>query len=178
MKQFCRIIIFAFGILLLDKALATEIHVSPGKYNDYYHLRFALTPENCKLSIPPTERQHRFANNTYEFSESGQFEVFIRKQAFPIPAPHISSEFLILRMPSTAPDTPDAHHHIAAKRALFEQIQTMKSKGKGSVDVSIELNPYVTVLKRTPLTLELSGRNVFFRQAKGEYIDYVGPLKQ
>ncbi|GFR70996.1 hypothetical protein ElyMa_003801300 [Elysia marginata] len=81
-------------------------------------------------------------------------------------------------MPWTSPDNPDAHRHIAAKRALFEKIQTMKSEGKGSVEVTIELNPYVTVLKRNPLALELSGRNVFFRQAKGQYIDYVNPLKQ
>ncbi len=167
------------NIFFLATMSAAEIHVSPGKYNDYYHLRFTLTPENCSLSVSPTERQHRYANNnTYELSEGGQFEVFIRKQAFPIPAPHTDSDYLILRMPYTNPNLPEANRHIATKRALFNQIQAMKSKGQGSVEVTIELNPYVTVLKHEPLTLELSGRNVFFRQALGQYIDYVGPLKQ
>ena len=178
MKQYSRILICTLIVISLGMVNASEVYVSPGKYNDYYHLRFALTPENCELNTSLTERQHRYANNNaYAFSEGGQFEVFIRKQAFPISAPHTSSGFLILRMPWTDPDSPDARRHIADKRALFDQILAMKSEGKGSVEVTIELNPYVTVLNHDPLKLELSGRNVFFRQAQEQYIDYVGPLK-
>ena len=156
-----------------------DIHVAPGKYNEYYHLRFGLTPDNCELTVPLTERRHRYAgNNEYTFAEGGQFEVFVRTSAFPVPAPHTDREFLILRMPWTDPDHPKASRFIARKRKLFDAILAMKTRGEGAVDVVVELNPFVNVLKKNPLILELSGRNIFFRQAHRQYIDYVGPLKK
>ena len=155
-----------------------EIHVAHGKYGDYYHVRFTLTPDNCELTVSLSERRPRYSDsNEYTFAEGGQFEVFVRKQDFPVPSPHTSRTFLILRMPWTDPSAQHAEKHISAKRVLFDKIKRMKTEGKGTVEVVVELNPYVTVLNRDPLTVELSGRNIFFRQAHSQYIDYVGPLK-
>ena len=160
-------------------AETSRIHVAPGKYNDYYHVRFVLTPGNCELSVPVSERFPRYSeDNAYTFSRGGQFEVFVRRKDFPVPAPHTDREFLILRMPRTSPDHTHAAEYIAKKRKLFEQIRKMKTDGTDNVEVIVELNPYITVLERDPLTVELSGRNIFFRQAHGQYIDHVGPLKE
>jgi hypothetical protein len=162
----------------LAMAGESKIHVSPGKYLDYYHIQFELTSDNCELEIPISERKPKYAkSNEYKISEGGQFEVFVRKSHFPIPAPHSKSEFLILRMSWTDPDSPGADQKIAGKQRLFNAIRKMKSDGNGRVNVILELNPYVTVLRKKPLSLELSGRNIFFRHADGEYIDYLGRLK-
>ena len=87
--------------------------------------------------------------------------------------------FLILRMPYTAPDDADAALKIAGKRSLFDRIQRMKSEGKGSVEVVIELPlGQVEVLEKQPLKVKMSGINLSFRQAFGRYIGYTGPLKE
>ncbi|MFW6457541.1 MAG: hypothetical protein ACOC0A_04525 [Planctomycetota bacterium] len=161
-----------------QSASNSDIHVVPGKYRTYYHIRFRLTPENCELSVPVSERQPKYSDtNEYSFSEGGQFEVFVRKADFPIPSPYPDREFLILRMPWTNPSESNAEQFISAKRKLFERIRKMKEEGGEPVEVTIELNPYVKVLSEDPLTVELEQRNIFFRQAYGQYIDYVGELK-
>ena len=86
-------------------------------------------------------------------------------------------EYMILRMPWTNPDEPDARQKIAEKRILFDRIQTMKTEGKGNVEVIIQLD-HAEVLTKQPLTVKMTGINVFFRQADGRYINDVGPLKQ
>jgi hypothetical protein len=61
-------------------------------------------------------------------------------------------------MPWTAPDTPGAKEKIAAKEALLIGV--------------VELNPYVEVVGRDPLQLQLTQCNVFFRHALGAYVDH------
>jgi hypothetical protein len=172
--------IYAISILVVCHAGAgsvPQIHVAPGVFKDYFHIEFELTPENCELTVPVSERLSIYGgSNEYEFAAGGQFEVFIRKDAFPVPAPHTNADFLILRMPYTDPSAPDAELLIESKYSLFNRIKRMKEDGVGAVTVVIELNPYMTVLNTDPLMVELSGRNIFFRQAHGRYIDFVGPL--
>lgn len=140
----------------------------------YYHLQFSLTPQSIQLNVPISERYHRHAgSNEYYFADGGQFEVFVDKNAFPIPAPHCEKQYLILRMPWTAPDLPHAKEYIAEKRVLFDRIKKMKDSCNGSVEVTIELNPFVNVVRKDPLKLEMAGRNIFFRQANGRYVDHV-----
>lgn len=180
MKVFAALILIIYLSITCYPALASEsqIHVSPGKYNNYYHMSYSLTPENCELEIPLSERTPKYAEtNEYTFSESGQFEVFIRKTHFPVPSPNLKGEFIILRMPWTDPDDPDANKKIAKKRHIFDSIKQMKTLGKGSIELILELNPYVKVLQGDPLKLELSGRNIFFRHSHGSYVDYLGELK-
>ena len=181
MKEFVALVSIFCLSLTCYPVLASEnqIHVNPGKYNNYYHISYTLTPENCELKIPISERTPKYTEtNEYTFSEGGQFEVFLRKSYFPVHAPHLKGEFIILRMPWTDPDDPDSNQKIEVKRHLFDSIRKMKIIGKGSVLVVLELNPYIKVVQDDPLKLELSGRNIFFRQSHDSYIDYVGKLKK
>ena len=161
-----------------DKAAETIIHVASGKYSPYYHIRFSLTPDNTVLTVPLSERKPQYSdNNDYVFAEGGQFEVFVERSKFPIPSPYSERKYLILRMPWTNISMETADQYIAEKYELFKRIKEMKETQQGSVEVSIELNPFVNVISEDPLQLELSNRNIFFRQAHGRHIDYVGSLK-
>lgn len=163
-----------------EEAPNAELQTVQGKYGQsYFHLRYLLTPENCELSIPNEQRQPKYSNsNAYTFNE-GSFEVFIRASAFPIPVetPENNPEFMILRMYNTSRDQADAGQKLAGKRSLFDRIQRMKTEGKGSVEVVIELDN-VEVVSEQPLAVKMRGINVYFRNAFGRYIGYTGPLKK
>jgi hypothetical protein len=164
---------------ILREAKDVKIHVAPGKYSPYYHIRFTLTPDIIKLQVPISERMPRYTkSNEYVFTKGGQFEVFIDKDAFPINSPHFEKKYLILRMPWTSTDFEDSQLYIAEKHRLFQAIYEMKKDNKGAIEVTLELNPFVNVLSKKPLKVELAGRNIFFRQAHGRYIDYVGPIRE
>ena len=151
-----------------DKTHETTIHIAPGKYFPYYHIRFSLTPDNTVLTVPLSERKPRHSdNNDYIFAEGGQYEVFVENKKFPFPNPLLERKCLILRMPWTNPDMENASQYIAEKYELFTKIKEMKETQSGSVEVTIELNSYMNVLSKNPLEIELSGRNIFFRQAHG-----------
>lgn len=148
------------------------IYISHGKYEDYYHIKFTLTPDNTLLKLKGYDK---YGTSKYEFSD-GLFEIFIPKDKFPIPAPNCR-EYIILRMPMTMDDVSQKEKYIAEKKSLFEKIKNMKEAKSGNIDVVIELNPYITVKNKNPLTIELTGSNVFFREAGGCYINYVGQLQ-
>jgi len=140
------------GLLILvvaPCALADEIKVNPGRYSDYYHMAFEITAENSRL------------NPKYGFTEAGQFEVLIKANSFPVPHPNCDRE-IILRMPATLGT--NMAEPIERKRALYNQIRQVTQDGQGVVRVVIELNPYVSVIEKNPLTLKLDRCNVFFRQ--------------
>jgi hypothetical protein len=172
---------FAQSVALPDQLVAQHqpqatIHVSEGKYTRYYHVLLDLRPQDFELTVPADQRRPRYrAENRYEFSDNGQFEIFVRKQAFPIPAPKCE-RYIIVRMPGTDPSTPDAADKLARKRALFNALEELKNSGAGQQAVAIELNPYVQVVRDDPLRLELTQCNAFLRHAEGAYIDHVRPL--
>jgi len=152
-----RILNLLLILFVIPCALAQEIKVNPGRYSNYYHLAFEITSENSRL------------NQEYGFTEEGQFEVFIKTKSFPVPAPNCKNE-IILRMPATLGK--NAAGPIQRKRALYNQIQKVIQERQGAVNVIIELNPYVTVLEKNPLKLQLEYCNVFFRQSNdGMYKD-------
>jgi len=174
------------GLLLLTAASANEeavhgqqsptIHVSRGRYGSYYHLLLTLRAADFELTVPADQRVPRYdTENRYAFSAEGQFEIFVRKEAFGLPAPKCA-RYIIVRMPATDPSTRDATDKLKRKRALFDAIERLKRSGGSALDVAIELNPYVHVVSRDPLRLQLTQCNVFFRQAAGSYVDHVGPL--
>ncbi len=148
----------------------SSIVISKGKYSDYYHINYTLIPDNTRLSLDDT-RPNAFEN------ESGQFEVYLDKNLFPIAAP-MCRNTIILRMPGTNPFGNQVQQSISEKKALFERIQSMVNTHSGSVEVVIELNPYVKKIRNKPLTLELTQCNVFFRQAQNQYVNYPGKLKK
>ena len=167
-------LIACFAIATADED-NTAIYTAKGKYWDYYHIKFTLTPDNTLLTL---KGYYKYGPSKYEF-EDGMFQVFIPKNKFPIPAPNCK-EYIILRMPGTLDDSPHKEQYVAEKKALFDRIKEMKESGKGQVDVVIQLNESnfgIKVKSKNPLKVEIEGANVFFRDAHGRYIDYVGPLK-
>lgn len=124
---------------------ATEIKVNPGRYSNYYHMTFELISGQYKL------------NTEYGFNEGGQFEVYVPKKHFPIAAPNCK-ENIVIRMPYSESET--------KKRALFDSLAASKT-----VKVTLELNPYLNVIRTSPLELELQYCNVFFRHRSGDYFD-------
>lgn len=133
-------------VLLISFQLnAQEFKVNTGKYSDYYHMKYELTSGNYSV------------NSEYGFSKGGQFEVFVPKERFPIAAPSCKKN-IIIRMPHSGSEK--------RKRALYNELLLSKT-----ITVTLELNPYVKVLKKDPLQVELKYCNVFFRQKAGDYFD-------
>src|SRR5215470_7721126 len=136
-----------------------QIFVNKGPFGPYYHLRFDLRADAID-----------FAQSDRTARSGGQFEIRLRREMFPVPAPRCRGA-IILRMPWTLPLTTDAKEKIAAKQELLQRILELEKRPDGVVSVIIELNPYVKVVTRKPLKLELTQCNVFFRDAHGAYVD-------
>ena len=172
-----------------------QIYTSTTKGMTYYHIKYILTPENTLLPNDPkvvvefglkrnaeNYRKEIIDEQSINFKGYGQFEIFIPVEEFLFA--HHKSGYVIVRMPQTLGDNEYSTHSkdtkgydcVVEKQALYNRIKEMKESGKGSVDVVIELNPYVRVKSKNPLELELTNRNVFFRSAHGRYIDYVRQL--
>jgi hypothetical protein len=81
-------------------------------------------------------------------------------------------------MPWTAPNVPEATKKIVAKQALLERILSLEQNPNAVVPVVLELNPYVEIISSTPLRLQLTQCNVFFRHAFGGYVDDTEPLQR
>jgi len=136
----------------------SEISVTPGKYSDYYHIQYTLTSDN--FTIP----------NSNDPSYNGQFEILLNISNFPVRSKSCKSS-LILRMPSTLKDAKYSESNINEKIALFNEIKNVKSGKKKSINVIVELNPYVSVKSKIPLVLELKNCNIFFRTKNNKYIN-------
>jgi hypothetical protein len=144
----------------------------------FYHLLFKLTPTNSTLTVPSGYKNPIYrTEDVSSFDPSGFFEIYIRASDFPLPSPGCEGGWIILRMRSTNSAERDSRSKIDAKKALWQSLQAMYESEKGSVEVVIELNPYVRVINPVIPKLELEYCNVFFRQAFGAYVPYVGPLK-
>lgn len=155
-----------YGLVLASGGTVSAVVVNPGRYGPYYHMRFVLTA--AAIDFTTSDRRAR---------SGGQFELRLRPEHFPIPAPHCRSS-LILRMPWTAPNVPEATQKIVAKQALLERILTLEQDPNAVVPVVLELNPYVEIISSTPLRLRLTQCNIFFRHAFGGYVDDTGPLQR
>jgi len=144
----------------------------------FYHLLFKLTPTNSSLTVPTGYKNPIYrTEDVSSFDPSGLFEIYIRASDFPVPSPGCEGGWIILRMGSTDSAERDSRSKIDAKKALWQSLQAMYESEKGSIEVVIELNPYVQVINPVIPKLELEYCNVFFRQAFGAYIPYTGPLK-
>jgi hypothetical protein len=165
-------------VLATCRAEQTNISRDIVSGRTYYHLLFPLTPTNSSLVVPPGYKDPIYrTEDTATFDGSGLFEVYIRASEFPLPAPGCNGGWIILRMPATGYDASDIDTKVAAKRELWDRLQKMYTSKSGSIEVVIELNPYVRVVDAPASKLELEYCNVFFRQAYGGYVPYVGPLK-
>ena len=165
MKKLIAIIIFAASYC------SAEVVVNKGKYGSYYHLAYRLEKGNFTTQVPQEHRnpQNRPEKSAY-FSEHGQFEVFILKELFPVSS-NCKSEYLILRMPGSVSRVDRV---VTRKKEVWEAVRAVEKGTLDSVDVFIELNPYVSI-NEDEFTLEYC--NVFFRcYNDGTYIEHLGPV--
>jgi hypothetical protein len=142
-----------------------QIVVNKGPFVPYYHLRFDLRSDAID-----------FAQSDRTARSGGQFEIRLRRETFPVPAPRCRGA-IILRMPWTPPLATDAKEKIAAKQDLLKRVLELEKQPNETLPVVIELNPYVRAISREPLKLQLTQCNVFFRDAHGAYIDNTDPVK-
>jgi len=141
------------------------IVINQGRYGPYYHLRLSLTADIIE-----------FAQSDRVARSGGQFELKLRREKFPVPAPNCRGP-IILRMPWTSPHSVEATKKIAGKEDLLKRIWALEKLPTEALSVVIELNPYVEVVSHTPLKVQLTQCNVFFRDAYGAYVDDTGPVK-
>jgi len=142
-----------------------QIVINNGPYGPYYHLRLDLKAETVD-----------FAESDRTARSGGQFEIRLRREKFPVPAPRCRGS-IILRMPWTSPLATEAKEKIAGKEELLKRILALENNPNEVLPVVIELNPYVKVVSRRPLKVQLTQCNVFFRDAHGAYVDATGPVK-
>jgi hypothetical protein len=169
----CILMLFTLAVCRAEPA---KIFQDPFSGRTYYHLAFTLTSTNSSLTISSDYTNWYRPDTVGTFDDDGGFEVFIKAPDFPVPSPGCNGGWIILRMPGTRNDDPYADEKVQAKRQLWNRLQKMYETGTDSVDVIIELNPYVHVVDPSGPRLELDCCNVFFRQAYGAYIPYIGAL--
>ena len=150
----------------------TAISISKGKHGDYYHIPLLLRHNAFIFSKDESGTPYIEYTKQALIDNGGQFELLIPVETFPISAPGCRKH-LKLRMPWTNPDLSHAASAIDEKAILFDRLKQLKNGETGPVKVIIELNPYVKMLSRSPLVLELTQCNVFFRHARGRYIDHL-----
>src|SRR5665213_31967 len=173
--------LLGFALFLTFTAIGaepTKIFKSTIGEQTFYHIKFTLTSSNSTFVVAPDYQNSQWRSETNSvFRNDGMFEVFIRAEQFPIPAPHCNGGWIILRMPSTQESGEEAELKIAAKKALWENLKQIYTTKSGGLEVVIDLNPYIRVLDPIEPKLELEYCNVFFRHAHDSYVSYVGPLK-
>lgn len=141
-------------------------------------LTFHLTADNIDLEVPKLYRKQADGGDPgFRLKEGGQFDVYIKREFFPIQIPESCCDsHLVLTMPYTNPRAPRGNENVGVQRRVFEQIRQLKQTGKGSVPVVIDLTYYADVQSREPLKLMLNERQIYFRH-RGAYLPHTRPLK-
>ena len=83
----------------------------------------------------------------------GQFEVLVRKSAFPISAPNCRST-IILRMPAAGPGTHDRSKRLDARWEQFRAFHQLIDGTIDHLDVSLARQPYMAVGNDGKLALQ------------------------
>jgi len=163
-----RLLFLCCGLCFVSACNASSPAVSTSITNNktYYHLKYSLTNEQIITIDSLTIDQFKI--------NGGQFELLLKKSEFPISAPNCKSD-LRLRMPWTNSEITNSNLFIKEKYEIYKKIKKLMMSDKfNSIDIYIELNPYVE-LKGEEFTLTQC--NIFFRQSAGQYISKVGTLK-
>lgn len=125
--------------------------------NEYFHVPYTLTVDNMvDVESISTEQL---------ITDGGQFEILIKKEAFPIRAPNCQAN-IIARMPWT-----DQKEKLNSRIAAYNDIKSVLTGEATGTDVVLELNPYVDQDENGPY---LTRCNVFFRVHQGQYINHLG----
>ncbi len=133
----------------------------------YYLMMFALTRDNTVF--PGADQGVTSAHGaSFTLRDGGQFEVMIKKTAFPVAAPACDAR-IIVRMPWTDADAPGGKAAVAEKEALFAALDRLRRGEIAALPVAIDLSPYARVNGPLPSGLALTACNVFFRDVGGRY---------
>jgi hypothetical protein len=116
----------------------------------------------------------KYPNITGEckFGSNGSFTLYINKASFPVSAPNCNSRWLKVTMKG------GKESGVESKHTLWKQIQRVETGELDTIEVIIELNPYVSVVNLEPLELELDYCNVWFRTAHGQYTPNLAPVSE
>lgn len=194
MMKIFYVLLFLFYI---SNANTAEIYKNSFKHPDgwlidYFHLEFVLMKDNFTLKIPKEwercykcinwDNQKKSEDTNYVikspcncrvvgFSETGEFELYINKNKFPLRAPGCRSNWLPLRMTGSSL-TKNFKSEVGVKKDLWEKIYSVSNGDLDSVKVVIELNPYYIVTKEEPIELELCYCEMKFRTFFGAYVNH------
>lgn len=137
-------------VFCLAIAATAVVHAEPNIAVTANHafLKFDLSAKSMDL-----HKAMRFRNS------DGQFEVRIKPDKFPVPAPNCKTS-IIARMPSTLDE--QGQDEITKKKRLFDLIQAARSDKSKVVVVKLDLKPYVKIIRSQPFEGELLYCNVFF----------------
>ncbi|MFT6621305.1 MAG: hypothetical protein ACJASX_004223 [Limisphaerales bacterium] len=169
-------LLFLFSFLISIRAFGAEatpvIVKEDGR--ERVLLQFALTPDNIDLEVPKLYRQQADGGDPgYRLKEGGQFDVYIKREYFPVQIPESCCDsHLVLTMPYTNPTAEGGVTNVAAQKDVFDRIRQLKVTGKGTVPIAIDLTYYVEIEGRDPLKVKLRERQIYFRH-KGHYIGHV-----
>lgn len=149
------------GLIVLLSLSACAQTPSYSTYQDngkeYFHVPYTLTADN----IVDADR----VSTEQLTADGGQFEILIKKEAFPVRAPNCQAN-IIARMPWT-----DQKEKLNSRIAAYNDIKSVLNGEATATDVVLELNPYVDQDEDGPY---LTQCNVFFRVHQGQYINHVG----
>jgi hypothetical protein len=166
-----RLLRLALLLLVPGVVLADDIVVNEYAGRDYYHLEFELRRGNFTI-LPPVEFQRAEQLGKIAPASNGYFEIFIRKDAFPVEAPNCENGFLKLVMPGGGEGA------VCAKAEIWEQVLEVLDGTRESLGVVIELNPYCRLECSNPPRVSLDYCNIYFRTAFGHYCATLSPLSE
>lgn len=148
-------------LLLVGKTCATEPIIHKLTYPSgasFQHFQLSLTAKNLLL---PQDIIHRAKLDEHAKNfRYGQFEIFI--PATQLKLQQDCQTNYIARMPQTLDVTKQTA--IAEKQQLFFRLK----------DIYLGKAEPIIVVFEAPYS---KGCNIFFRHYRGQYIDYIGPLK-
>ena len=174
-------------ILLMAAAFAGGANAAiPGlkaiKADDstHYLIEFDLKPYNYELDVSGyNPRLADGKKSNWKFREGGQFNLFIKREYFPVQIPESCCDsYLVLTMPYTNPRLDGGEENIAAKKKLFDAITGLRKKEDGKLRIVIDLTPYADVVKKRPLEIKLTDRQIYFRQVDGLFVNHSRPFKR
>lgn len=149
---------------------APELLVDASGKQAHYFLELPLRFDDLVLEGPLMLREM-----AYTFVDGGQFEIFVKPATLPVSAPGCE-EAIIVRMPWTNPDLPDAAAAVEVKRKLFIRLDELARERTDEVKVVLQLDPHVEATGMDPKQVSLTRCEIFFRHAPETfaYVDHLG----
>jgi hypothetical protein len=159
--------------LFYNASSASGVVINESNGHTYFHLAHTLEMGDFTLIHPDEYFDPKYPDIAGEckFASNGSFTLYINKASFPIPAPNCNSRWLKVTMKG------GKQSGVESKHTLWKQIQRVETGELDTIEVIIELNPYISIVNNDPLELELDYCNLWFRTAHGEYVAHTESFK-